>query len=137
VNLYTYYKKWLIREWILRFEPNGAQENAGSIQFWITPVDDALDPNTNPLYANECVNASAAVTRQWNIPISAFGPTEKWVIAPSEKKTHTGEVDGLVACLLVESLDAGVLPGRLVGKLTMKLIVKLIEPVLRKDSPKH
>jgi hypothetical protein len=57
---------------------------------------------------------------------------EKLAVASSEKKTHTGEIDGPVACPLVQSLDANVLPDRLLGKLTMKLIVKLIEPVARK-----
>jgi hypothetical protein len=64
--------------------------------------------------------------------INLFGPLEKWVVAPPEKTTRTGEVDGPVICLLVQSLEANVPPGRLLGTITMRLIVKLIEPVPRK-----
>jgi hypothetical protein len=99
------HKKWVIRECIVRFENRGAPAVSGSIITWTVSVNDNLEPEVNPMDGNDCVEFSAATPYQWSVPISAFGPTEKYVIAPPEKKTRTGEVDGPVICLLVQLFD--------------------------------
>jgi hypothetical protein len=50
-------------------------------------IYDALEPKVDPRESNEGIEFSAAVSRQWKIFIRAFGPLEKWVIPPPEKKT--------------------------------------------------
>jgi hypothetical protein len=40
-------------------------------------VNDALEPRNGPCKSNDCVESSAEVSRQWNIPLSAFGSSEK------------------------------------------------------------
>jgi hypothetical protein len=126
------HKKWVIRELVLRFENNGSPAETGTITTWTVGVNDELVPEEDPRNSNDCVEFSAALPYQWSIPLTYFGPTEKWVVAPPEKRTRTGEVDGPVVCLQVQSLEAGVKPSRLLGTITMKLVVKLIEPVPRK-----
>jgi hypothetical protein len=126
------HKKWIIQELSLRFENNGSPAETGTITTWTIGVNDELIPEVDPRNSNECVEFSSALPYQWSIPLTFFGPPEKWVVAPPEKKTRTGEVDGPVVCLQVQSLEASVKPGRLLGTITMKLIVSLIEPVSRK-----
>jgi hypothetical protein len=126
------HKKWLIRECIIRYENIGALNVSGSVTTWTVGVNDKLEPTANPRDSNDCIEFSAAAPHQWCVPITAFGPTEKYVIALPEKTTRTGEVDGPVVCLLVQSLEAGVKPGIMSGKISIRLIVKLIEPVPRR-----
>jgi hypothetical protein len=64
-------------------------------------------------------------------------PTIKMGSDAPEKKTRTGEVDGAVACLLLQSFDAHIPPGKSLGKITVQFIAKSIEPTLKKPFPRH
>jgi hypothetical protein len=132
---YYLHKKWMPRECIIGWEPNGQPDSSGSLIWWVVSVNDALGPKGDPRESSECIKFSVAVSRQWNIPLRAFGRLEKWVVPRPEKKTRTGDADGPVGCSVVQSLDAGIQPGKLLGKFTIRLIVKLIEPVPRKLFP--